>query len=171
LTTSLAAIRDFAYVFDLDGRFKYANKSQLDLWGLTLKQAVGKDFIDLDYPASLAVRLQQQIEQVILTRQTVADEAAYEGPTGVGGYYEYIFSPICLARRFRCRHGEGRGARFTVRLPHLERAAAVDARGLSGIDIVLVEDDVGTRQATSMLLRQHGAQVREPIRLRQLGTL
>jgi two-component system CheB/CheR fusion protein len=67
--------------------------------------------------------------------------------------------------------GDGRGARFTVRLPHLERSAEslepdqydriVETRGLSGIDIVLVEDDAGTRQATLVLLRQHGALVRE----------
>jgi len=67
--------------------------------------------------------------------------------------------------------GEGRGARFTVRLPHLEGPVepsqsdgsdrVVQARDLSGIDILLVEDDPGTRQATSMLLRQHGGQVRE----------
>jgi CheY-like chemotaxis protein/two-component sensor histidine kinase len=68
--------------------------------------------------------------------------------------------------------GEGRGARFTVRLPHLEQSSGpvsvgqdedpVAAEGaLSGVDVLLVEDDAGTRQATAILLRQHGAQVRE----------
>jgi two-component system CheB/CheR fusion protein len=67
--------------------------------------------------------------------------------------------------------GEGRGAKFTVRLPRLERSAepleldpnegVVESRGLSGTDIVLVEDDPGTRQATVALLRGQGAQVRE----------
>jgi signal transduction histidine kinase/CheY-like chemotaxis protein len=67
--------------------------------------------------------------------------------------------------------GEGRGASFTVRLPHLERSAQplqsdrnepfVETKGLFGIDILLVEDDAGTRQATSILLRQQGGHVRE----------
>jgi CheY-like chemotaxis protein/anti-sigma regulatory factor (Ser/Thr protein kinase) len=67
--------------------------------------------------------------------------------------------------------GEGCGASFTVRLPHLERSAQplqsdrndhlVETKGLSGIDILLVEDDGGTRHATSILLRQHGAHLRE----------
>ncbi|MEA3178325.1 MAG: hypothetical protein QOI59_1848 [Gammaproteobacteria bacterium] len=95
--TTLTAIRDFVYVFDLDGKFRYANKALLDLWGLTLVEAVGKDFIDLKYSPSLAVRLQQQIQRVIATGKTLSDETAYESPTGVGGYYEYIFSPIFAA--------------------------------------------------------------------------
>jgi PAS domain S-box-containing protein len=95
--TTLTAIRDFVYVFDLDGKFRYANKALLDLWDLTLAETVGKDFIDLKFSAPLAVRLQQQIQRVIATGQTLSDETAYESPTGVGGYYEYIFSPIFAA--------------------------------------------------------------------------
>jgi len=34
--TVLSAITDFAYIFDLEGRFLYANKALLDLWGLSL---------------------------------------------------------------------------------------------------------------------------------------
>ena len=37
----------------------------------------------------------------------------------------------------------------------------MENKGLFGNDILLVEDDAGTRQATSILLRQHGAHVRE----------
>jgi CheY-like chemotaxis protein len=33
---TLSAIPDFAYIFDLRGRFLYANKALLDLWGLPL---------------------------------------------------------------------------------------------------------------------------------------
>jgi CheY-like chemotaxis protein/anti-sigma regulatory factor (Ser/Thr protein kinase) len=67
--------------------------------------------------------------------------------------------------------GEGRGATFTVRLPDLKRLSdsirdePENVEGiphdLSGIDILLVEDEASSRTATAMLLRQHGAQVRE----------
>ena len=97
LDTALSHITDFAYVFDLDGRFLYVNKPLLDLWGLSLEQAVGKNFFDLQYPEDLAAKLQRQIQQVIDTKQGVVDETSYTSPTGVPGYYEYIFSPVLAA--------------------------------------------------------------------------
>ncbi len=92
--TTLSAITDFAYTFDLDGRFLYVNKPLLDLWGIKLDEAVGKNFFDLNYPHDLASRLQGQIQTVIATRQRLRDETPYTSPTGAGGYYEYIFSPV-----------------------------------------------------------------------------
>jgi PAS domain S-box-containing protein len=94
---ALSAISDFAYVFDRDGRFLYVNKALLDLWGLSLDQAIGKNFFDLKYPDALASRLQRQIQQVIETGRSLADETPYTSPTGAGGYYEYIFAPVLAA--------------------------------------------------------------------------
>jgi len=94
---ALSAISDFAYLFDRDGRFLYVNKALLDLWGLPLDQAIGKDFFDLKYPVALASRLQRQIQQVIETGRGLADETPYTSPTGVNGYYEYIFAPVLAA--------------------------------------------------------------------------
>lgn len=91
---TLSAIRDFAYTFDRAGRFLYANKALLDLWGLSLEEAVGKNFFDLKYPDELAARLQRQIEEVFTTKTTVRDESPYLSPTGVYGVYEYIFCPV-----------------------------------------------------------------------------
>jgi PAS domain S-box-containing protein len=92
--TTLSSITDFAYIFDRKGRFAYANRALLDLWGLKLEDAVGKDFFDLKYPDELAARLQRQIQQVFDSRETVRDETPYTSPTGVSGYYEYIFTPV-----------------------------------------------------------------------------
>jgi PAS domain S-box-containing protein len=92
--TALSAIPDFAYIFDHDGRFLYANQALLDLWGRTLEQAVGKNFLDLEYPDELAMKLQRQIQQVFDTGQGLTDETPYTSPTGAGGYYEYIFKPV-----------------------------------------------------------------------------
>jgi len=58
---TLASITDFAYTFDRSGRFAFVNQALLDLWGLTLEDAVGKDFFDLKYPTDLAERLQRHI--------------------------------------------------------------------------------------------------------------
>jgi PAS domain S-box-containing protein len=97
LETTLSHITDFAYVFDREGRFIYINQALLDLWGLTLDDAVGKNFFDLRYPADLAAKLQQQIQQVFDTGQGLTDETPYTSPTGKGGYYEYIFRPVFAA--------------------------------------------------------------------------
>ncbi len=92
--TTLSTITDFAYIFDRDGRFVFANQPLLDLWGLRLEEAVGKNFYDLHYPEDLAARLQQQIQEVFDTGKGLTDETAYTSPTGVDGYYEYIFRPV-----------------------------------------------------------------------------
>lgn len=90
----LSSISDFAYVFNEQGRFVFINQALLDLWGLKSDEALGKDFFDLNYPDDLAARLQRQIREVFETRQRVTDETPYTSPTGVVGYYEYIFSPF-----------------------------------------------------------------------------
>jgi PAS domain S-box-containing protein len=90
----LSSIVDFAYSFDRAGRFTYVNQALLDLWGMRLEDAVGKNFHELKYPSELADRLLRQIQQVIDTKADVRDETPYTSPTGAGGYYEYIFSPV-----------------------------------------------------------------------------
>jgi PAS domain S-box-containing protein len=94
---TLSAITDFVYIIDRDGRFLYANKALLDLWGLTLEKAIGKNFFDLKYPDDLAAKLQGQIEQVCASRESLSDETEYISPSGVAGHYEYIFSPVLKA--------------------------------------------------------------------------
>jgi PAS domain S-box-containing protein len=92
--TVMSSITDFAYTLDRQGKFVYVNKPLLDLWGLQLKDAVGKDFFELKYPPDLAAKLQQQIQQVFETKASLSDETPYTSPTGATGFYEYIFSPV-----------------------------------------------------------------------------
>jgi PAS domain S-box-containing protein len=91
---TLSSISDFAYIFDQQGKFAFVNQALLDLWGLKLEEAVGKDFHELNYPFDLATRLQHQIRQVFDTKLGLKDETPYTSPTGAGGYYEYIFRPV-----------------------------------------------------------------------------
>ncbi len=92
--TTLASITDFAYIFDKEGRFVFVNQPLLDLWGLALDDAVGRNFFELPYPEDLAAKLQRQIQQVFDTGRVLRDETPYTSPTGAGGFYEYIFSPV-----------------------------------------------------------------------------
>jgi len=94
METLLSSIADFAYIFDREGRFVYANKALLRLWGLKLEEAIGKNFFDLHYPEELAAKLQRQIQEVFETKLPLSDKTPYTSPTGSGGYYEYIFWPV-----------------------------------------------------------------------------
>ena len=94
LETALTHSADFNYVFDLNGRFTYANRPLLSLWQKTFEEAVGKTVSELDYPPDLAERVQQQIQQVIDTKQMVRDETPYTATSGIAGTYEYIFVPV-----------------------------------------------------------------------------
>jgi PAS domain S-box-containing protein len=94
LDITLSSISDFAYIFDRDGRFVFINQALLNLWGLKLEEAVGKNFFELQYPDELAARLQHQIQEVFTTKHGLTDETEYTSPTGAGGYYEYIFRPV-----------------------------------------------------------------------------
>ncbi|MEO8259266.1 MAG: PAS domain S-box protein [Acidobacteriota bacterium] len=93
LTTTLSCISDFAYIYDREGRFLFVNRPLLTLWGISLEQAVGKNFFDLGYPPELAAQLQREIQEVFETRQVVTGETPYTSPAGQNGFYEYIFSP------------------------------------------------------------------------------
>jgi two-component system, sensor histidine kinase and response regulator len=98
LTTTLSAISDFAYVFDRQGRFVYVNQPLLDLWGITLEDAEGRNFFDLQYPGDLAALLQRQIQEVFETATRRTGETSYTSPAGHQADYEYIFSPVFDAK-------------------------------------------------------------------------
>src|SRR6201999_2085696 len=84
----MAAVPDFLYQLDLEGRFTYISRSLLDLWRLTYDQAVGKNFHELNYPPELAALLQDQIQKVIQTRRPLKDETPYTSVAGTR-MYEY----------------------------------------------------------------------------------
>ena len=92
--TVLAQLQEFVYLLDPEGRFRYVNQPLLDLWGLTLEQAIGKDFFDLGYPDELARLHQKQIRRVVETGRPVDGENSYTSPAGLTGYYEYTFVPL-----------------------------------------------------------------------------
>lgn len=91
---TLSSIVDFAYTFDRDNRFIFANQALAKLLDRTPEEMVGKDFHDLDYPPELADRLHRQIQHVFQAKEIVQDETPFTSPAGAHGYYEYIFRPV-----------------------------------------------------------------------------
>ncbi len=103
-----SASMDFVYLFDRQGRFLSANQALLDLWGLTLEQAIGKTFLELPYEPKLAAKLQSQVEEVFVTARRIVDETEYTSPAGEVGYYQYIFAPVMADGRVKWVAGSTR---------------------------------------------------------------
>jgi len=97
LRTMLSSISDFAYVFDRDGCFVFANQPLLTQWHKTLEEMIGKTFVDLGYDRGVAEHLQRQIQRVVETKQSVIEETPIVTPDGARVCYEYIFSPALSA--------------------------------------------------------------------------
>jgi PAS domain S-box-containing protein len=88
-----SSVPDFIYTFDLSGRFIDINKPLLDLFQKSFAEVIGKNFFELDYPVDLAAKLQNQIQEVIQTRQPLRDETPYTSAFGTRAY-EYIWVPV-----------------------------------------------------------------------------
>jgi PAS domain S-box-containing protein len=146
LEATLSSIADFAYTFDRAGRLLYVNQPLLDLWGKTSQEALGKNFLDLQYPAALAERLQRQIQQVFTTGEKVADETPFISPTGAEGCFEYIFSPV-IGAAGTVDFVAGTTRNITVRKESEKHLAQMEARyrGLleAAPDAMVVVDELG----------------------------
>jgi PAS domain S-box-containing protein len=94
LDAILSSVQDNVYIFDSDGRFVFANKKLLDLWGLSTEQALGKTMRDLNYPETVETALLDGVKCVFQTGEVVTNITHYTSSTGVEGYYENILSPI-----------------------------------------------------------------------------
>jgi PAS domain S-box-containing protein len=92
--TFLSGTDDLAYLIDREGRFIFANRALLALWGMTLEEVSGKTLYDLGYPKWHADMNMQEFAQVFATKKTITGEVPYVSATGVSGLYEYVFSPV-----------------------------------------------------------------------------
>lgn len=89
----LAYMPDLGYVFDLNHRFTFANEALLKMWGKSWDEAIGKNCLELGYPAWHAAMHDREIEQVIATRQPIRGDVAFNGTFG-RRIYDYIFFPV-----------------------------------------------------------------------------
>ncbi len=92
--TALSHIPDFAYMFDLEGRFTYANRALLDRWQKSISEAMGKNFAELGHPTELALKLQAQVQEVISRGLPLRDETSLPNSTGAMRHFEYVFVPV-----------------------------------------------------------------------------
>jgi PAS domain S-box-containing protein len=92
--TILSTTDDFAYVFDLQGRFLYANARLLKVYAKTLDQVVGKSFHELGYPAWHVEMHMKEIQDIVRTKQPLRGEVPFTGESGISGVYDYIFQPV-----------------------------------------------------------------------------
>lgn len=89
--TVLSSSPDLHYIFDLDGRFLYANKSLTGLYGMHLSEFIGKNFFDLGVPH--ASELQQQMRHVVEAKSTYRGEIPCTR-AGKEMVHEYLFVPV-----------------------------------------------------------------------------
>ena len=94
VTITISNITDFAYAYDRAGRFLFVNQPLLDLWGITLKDVVGKTIFDFVHPHELADQMHRQVQEVFETKKAVRGETSYAGPAGIAGFYEHTLSPV-----------------------------------------------------------------------------
>jgi PAS domain S-box-containing protein len=86
---------DFVYVFDLEGRFQYANRRLLEVWGMRIEDVVGKTCRQLGYEQWHHDMHMRELAQVIATKRGLKGEVPFKAPlTGIFGIYEYIFTPV-----------------------------------------------------------------------------
>jgi PAS domain S-box-containing protein len=86
---------DFVYVFNRDGRFVYANRRLLEVWGVPFADALGKTCRELGYDQWHHDMHMREIAQVIATKRPIKGEVPFQAPlTGIFGIYEYIFTPV-----------------------------------------------------------------------------
>jgi PAS domain S-box-containing protein len=90
----LGSTDDFAYIFDREGRFVYANRRLLTVWAKSLDQIVGKTCRELGYEQWHHDMHMREIAQVIATKQPIRGEVPFTGDSGISGIYDYIFSPV-----------------------------------------------------------------------------
>ncbi|MHC5544651.1 PAS domain-containing protein, partial [Singulisphaera rosea] len=90
---ALSSTPDLIYVFDLDGRFSYANEALLRMWGRTWDDSIGKNCLELGYPPWHATMHEREIRQVVESRRPIKGEVPFTGTYGTR-IYEYIFTPV-----------------------------------------------------------------------------
>jgi PAS domain S-box-containing protein len=92
--TVLSNTGDLNSIFDLDGRFVFANKALLNLWRKTEDQIVGRTMGELGYPPDVEAQVLNDLRQVVQTRRSARNETRYVTPAGEAGYYEYVLAPV-----------------------------------------------------------------------------
>lgn len=88
----LLASPDPIYVLDLEGRFVYANKATVDLFGLRHEDIIGKSTFDLGF--EFAQDFQRNLEKVIADKKIFRGKFIHRFAHGHGERFEYLLAPV-----------------------------------------------------------------------------
>ena len=91
--TILGSTPDLVCVLDRDRRVTFANPALLEVWGVSLDEALGKPFGELGYERWHAEMHEREIDRVIASKEHLRGEAPFTG-TGGRRIYDYIFVPV-----------------------------------------------------------------------------
>jgi PAS domain S-box-containing protein len=91
---ALSSIHDYVYIFDAKGRFVYANRLLLNLWGLGAEQALGRTMAQLGYSEDVQARLLEDIQAVLATGRPTTSLTTYTSATGAQGSFENVLAPV-----------------------------------------------------------------------------
>ncbi len=94
LEAALDSIPDYVYAFDREHRISYVNRAVPELLGIDAEDVLGKNFAELNCLPELDKKLTADIDRVFLTGEPVHDEVFFRSPTGVGGYFDYVWGPV-----------------------------------------------------------------------------
>ena len=98
LETVTSHTQDLIYVLDRTYRFIYANHALLEMWGVSWPQAVGRGLRELGYEEWHARLHEQELDQVVATRQPIRGTITFPHATLGVRYYDYIFVPVLNER-------------------------------------------------------------------------
>lgn len=93
LVSLVACHHDFIYLIDKNCRFTFVNNSLLELWGVSLKEVLGKNFRDLGFAEELAELHEKQVE-LALQGKSIRGQNKFVGEDGLIRHYENIFVPL-----------------------------------------------------------------------------
>ena len=93
LDAILSTTPDHFHMHDRAGRYLYASPIALQAVELTAEQMIGKSWRDLGFPEEEGCRLEERLEMVFATGQTIRAEVTFSHGTALH-YYEQILSPL-----------------------------------------------------------------------------
>ncbi len=93
LNAILSASVDHIFIFDRIGRYQYVSHGGAAVLGFKPEDIIGKTVQELDLPADIIERVDNQRQTVMATGQPIKDECEYVLADGVH-FYEYILTPL-----------------------------------------------------------------------------
>ncbi|HEY0963715.1 MAG TPA: ATP-binding protein [Pseudomonadales bacterium] len=162
---------DFAYIFDLQHRFIYANEGLLKMYGKPWDEVIGKTFFEVGYESWHAEMHEREIDEVVATKKPVRGDVPFAGTHG-RRVYDYIFVPVfgpdgeveAVAGTTRdvtdIKEADRRKDEFLATLAHELRNPLAPIRNAVHVLAMASRDNKQTTQVCEMVERQVNHMVR-----------